>query len=87
MQTTPTYPPRKTNIRETARTLLRRYGPGLVGRTVDTPAMGEWAGGICTVTEIRPDKNAPEIVFNVKRIGGDEEEIGVFEFELVKEVR
>lgn len=64
-----------------AKKLINRYGPSLIGQRVYTQAMGEYPGGIATVTEIEPDPNAPEIVFQVEHptFGS----IGVFEYEKV----
>lgn len=64
-----------------ARTLVQKLGKHLIGRRVNTPAVGEYPGGMATVIEIEPDKNAPEIVFQVNLPSwGD---IGVFEHEEV----
>jgi hypothetical protein len=65
-----------------AKQLLTKTGIKLVGKNVITQKMGLWPGGLAIVTELNPDPNAPEIVFNVRhsRTG---EEIGVFEDELV----
>lgn len=62
--------------------LVKVYGPKLIGQQVDTPAMGDYPGGIALVTEIEPDPNAPEIVFQVEHptFGG----VGVFENEQVR---
>ena len=53
-----------------------------IGAVVKTYPMGRWSGGLAYITELAPDPNAPEIVFNVKRIA-DGAEIGVFEDEVV----
>jgi hypothetical protein len=73
-----------TMTRETlpAWELLNRHGSALVGVALDTLPMGEWTGGRARITEVRPDPNAPEIAFNVKRLS-DGAEIGVFREELV----
>lgn len=64
-----------------ARALVQKLGKHLVGRSVNTSAVGDYPGGVATVIEIEPDKNAPEIVFQVNLPGwGD---IGVFEHEEV----
>lgn len=56
--------------------------PDLVGRTVITEAVGDWPGGIATVTELAPDPGATEIAFNVhSEQHGD---VGVFEDEWVE---
>jgi len=63
--------------------LVRKYGEDLIGREIDTPAMGTWEGGICIVTELRPDPGAPEIVMQAQR-KSDGESIGVFRHEDVE---
>lgn len=64
----------------TAEDLVRQYGRDLIGRKVRTIPIGDWTGGICTVTDIEPDGQAPEIVFSVRR-DSDGEETGVFDEE------
>ena len=49
----------------TAKQLIESHGQSLVGRSVATEPIGEYPGGVATVTELAPDPNAPEIVFNV----------------------
>jgi hypothetical protein len=65
-----------------AKKLVKKLGSKLVGQKVRTPQMGEYPGGVATVTEIAPDPNAPEIVFNVSHPTFGP--IGVFEYEQVK---
>lgn len=55
------------------------FGEALIGKTVDTMAIGEWPGGPAVVINISPDKNAPEIVFTVKH--PEFGEMGIFEHE------
>jgi hypothetical protein len=55
-------------------------GPNLIGKLVNTMAIGDWQGGPCEVTEVDPDPAAPEIVMNVRHLDGGDE-IGVFEDE------
>ena len=62
-----------------AKQLIQKFGNKLLGQKVNTPALGEYPGGIATVIEIAPDENAPEIVFQVSLPGWGE--IGVFEHE------
>lgn len=52
-----------------------------VGTIILTYPMGEWLGGYATITEINPDPKAPEIVFQVKSLNGDE--IGVYGNEVI----
>lgn len=42
------------------------YGEWLIGRQVNTEAIGDYPGGIATVTGLRPDPGCPDIVFTVK---------------------
>ncbi|MGL5994741.1 MAG: hypothetical protein ACRCZ8_14675 [Aeromonas sobria] len=65
-----------------AEQMVAKYGNPLVGKTVMTFPMGLWPGGAATITELNPDPNAPEIVFNVKH-STTGEEIGVFYDELL----
>lgn len=65
-----------------AKQMMAEFGKQLVGKTVITMPMGLWPGGAATVTELNPDPNAPEIVFNVKHATTGEE-IGVFDDEWV----
>jgi len=62
--------------------LVNKHGAKLIGQQVDTPQMGDYPGGVATVTEIEPDPSAPEIVFQVEHptFGS----IGVFENERVR---
>lgn len=62
--------------------LAKAMGKRLVGREVCTEAIGQWSGGRCVVTRVRPDRAAPEIVFSVRRLS-DGEEMGVFRHETV----
>lgn len=55
-------------------------GPNLVGRLVNTMAIGSWPGGPCEVIEMEPDSAAPEIVMQVRSLD-DGDEIGVFDDE------
>ena len=68
-----------------AKKLVKRLGKDLIGRTVFTPAMGEYPGGYAKVIEIHPDPGAPEIVFNVEHPTWKDDEdnniMGVFENE------
>ncbi len=53
------------------------YGAALIGAAIITDPVGPWPGGVCDVTQIDPDPNAPEIVMLVRhRATGAE--IGVF---------
>ncbi len=65
----------------TAKQLTIIHGPSLIGRRVETEAIGEYPGGIATVTELAPDPEAPEIDFKVRHHNYGE--IGVFEWERV----
>ena len=62
--------------------LLKKHGKNLIGKTVLTEEMGGHPGGLAVVTKIRPDKGAPEIVFEVKNYSWGSS-IGVFEYEHV----
>lgn len=48
-----------------ANQLVQKLGSKLLGKKVNTPATGEYPGGVATVTGIAPDTKAPEIVFQV----------------------
>lgn len=63
----------------TAQALVDAWGKKLIGRRVVTIAIGEYPGGVATVTEILPDPGAPEIVFQVKHPTYGP--MGVFNFE------
>lgn len=79
----------------TAKELVSELGERLVGRRVLTYRYGAWPTSEAVVTEIRPDANAPEIVFMVDGSGSakvrkaiqdgdlDDAVIGVFENEEV----
>jgi hypothetical protein len=58
-----------------ANQLVEKLGQKLLGKQVNTPAAGEYPGGVATVTQLAPDKNAPEVVFQVNL--GQWGEIGV----------
>lgn len=65
-----------------AKTMLAEFGQALVGKNVITKPRGPWPGGLATVTELAPDGNAPEIVFNIRHaVTG--EEIGVFDDDML----
>jgi hypothetical protein len=59
-----------------ANQLVEKLGQKLLGQKVNTPAVGDYPGGVATVVQLAPDQNAPEIVFQVKlpQFG----EVGVF---------
>lgn len=65
----------------TAKQLTNIHGASLIGRRVETEAIGEYPGGIATITRLAPDPQAPEFVFNVRHPTFGE--IGVFEWERV----
>ena len=48
-----------------ANQLLQKLGNKLLGKQVNTPAMGEYPGGVATVIGIAPETKAPEIAFQV----------------------
>ena len=73
---------REVEMAVIAGALVKTMGKSLVGREVETEAIGEWSGGRCVVTQVRPDRAAPEIVFQVRRLS-DDEEMGVFRSETV----
>ncbi len=64
-----------------AKQLVQKLGNKLVGLKVNTPALGEYPGGVATVIAIAPDGNAPEIAFQVRLPGWGE--VGVFGHEEV----
>ena len=74
----------------TAAELVQLHGAALVGRIVNTVAMGEWPGGLAKVTEVAHDPGAPEISFLVRHedpqvhIDIDVVDMGVFEYEEVE---
>lgn len=71
-----------------AKALVKAMGKRLIGRWVDTPAMGSYPGGCARVVEIHPDPAAPEIVFNVENTAWTDDNgghiIGVFGYEDVE---
>ena len=65
-----------------ANELVKKLGAKLLGKKVNTPAVGEYPGGLATVVQIAPDQSAPEIAFQVNLSQwGD---IGVLEHEDVR---
>ena len=48
-----------------ANQLVQKLGPKLLGQKVNTPALGEYPGGVATVTQLAPHEQAPGIVFQV----------------------
>jgi hypothetical protein len=62
-----------------AKSLVLNLGTILLGQKVNTPAAGEYPGGVATVIQLAPDKKAPEIVFQVNLPGWGE--MGVLEHE------
>jgi len=80
---------------KTAKELLDEFGEGLIGRRVRTLPLGAWPGGSARIVKVRPDPEAPEIVFEVRGTGqkvqnaiaaGDleDEVMGVFDYEEVE---
>lgn len=67
----------------TALELVKSLGADLVGRVIETRAIGAWPGGLARVIELQPDAAAPEIVFQVKHCRTNEE-CGVFAHEPVE---
>lgn len=65
-----------------AKDLLKRHGKGLIGMTILTKEVGDHPGGFEKILKLSPDKNAPEIVFQVFN-NEINDSIGVFEDELV----
>lgn len=62
-----------------ANQLVQKLGTNLVGKMVNTPAVGDYPGGVATVIQIAPDGNAPEIAFQVSL--PDWGQVGVFDRE------
>jgi len=62
-----------------ANQLVQKLGQKQLGQMVNTPAAGEYPGGVATVTQLAPDGNAPEIAFQVSLPQWGT--IGVFEHE------
>ena len=60
-----------------ANQLVQKLGQKFLGQMVNTPAVGEYPGGVATVTQVAPDENAPEIAFQVRLPHWGE--IGVFD--------
>lgn len=50
----------------------------LIGLVIHTKEIGDWKGGPARITEITPDPEVPEIVFQVKSTIRENDEIGVF---------
>jgi hypothetical protein len=48
-----------------ANQLVQKLGDKLLGKQVNTPAIGEYPGGVATVIGIAPQAKAPEIAFQV----------------------
>ena len=48
-----------------ANELLKKLSNTLLGKKVNTPAMGEYPGGVATVIGIAHETKAPEIAFQV----------------------
>jgi len=65
-----------------AKDLLERHGVNLIGRKIITKEVGSHPGGIEKILKLTPDKNAPEIVFQVFNYEINDS-IGVFDNELV----
>lgn len=64
----------------TALDLVNKLGTTLLGRMVNTAAIGEYPGGVAKVIELYPDaEDSPEIVFQVSHSTFGE--IGVFDYE------
>lgn len=75
-----------------AAVLAKSMGKRLVGRLVETPAVGSYPGGTARVVELHPDPAAPEIVFNVHNDAWTDASfgshiIGIFEDEEVTLLR
>lgn len=64
---------------QTAKLLRERQGEALVGKLVQTIAIGDWPGGIARVVDLGHDPAAPEIVMNVH--SDEHGDIGVLEYE------
>lgn len=71
---TPMLPP-VTEFSVNAKALVDQYGEKLIDLQITTQAMGEWPGGLASVTMVWPDASCPEIVMQV---ANDHGEIGVF---------
>lgn len=65
----------------TAKEFVDRFGDKIIGKTIYTYPLGQYPGGYEKITEVLPDENAPEIVFQVEHptFGS----IGVFENEKI----
>lgn len=77
---------KKVGMKMNARALVKLYGRDLIGKTVSTPAMGEYPGGEAVVNNINDDENH-EIVFYVLHPtwtdSEGENEMGIFNNEEV----
>jgi hypothetical protein len=77
-------------MKQNAFDLVAARGEYLVGRHINTAAVGEYPGGIAQIIELFPDlKGAPEIVLQVRNPtwatqDNPNGEIGVFEWEDVE---
>lgn len=63
----------------TALDLVNQLGTTLLGRRVNTQAIGDYPGGVAKVIKICPDPAFPEIVFEIDH--PEFGEIGVFDYE------
>jgi hypothetical protein len=70
------------NERE-ANYFVHMYGKALIGRYINTPANGDYPGGVATVRRLGDDPNAPDIVLIVHRPGYELDEIGIFGYEQI----
>lgn len=66
-----------------AKKAVRHFGEKLIGQTVRTQPYGGWPGGLAKVKALYPDRDAKEIVMQVKGVRG-QGEIGVFEDEYIE---
>ena len=66
-----------------ARTAVKKFGTALVGQTIRTQAIGDWRGGMAKVVELYPDKQAKEIVMQIRGTQG-QGEVGVFHNEQIE---
>ena len=57
------------------------FGDKLIGIQVITQKEGGWPGGLCEITDLGTDENAPEIVLNVKRLLKRTKEMDDFEID------
>lgn len=62
---------------------VQRFGKQLLGRKILTLSLGAYPGGVARAIGLRPDKNAPDIVLQVRHDDPTVGEIGILEWEQI----